>query len=222
MESKMRSEKSGSENLDLVIESISEDLKSNLEETANLVNVVENLKANISDILENQRSISSKNDSEIKSIINEFQKVRDHLMSISFPEKSINDLSARISSNSLLLKHPVEARILHQHHFPKISWIAAGLWVVLSLSIAGLYVTNSKLNAYIANDTKFRHLRLDTANKRLQIALEREDSLYYSNPDFRKIVIKTEENYLHDFERLRKADRLKAEAKDLERKVKEK
>ena len=214
--------KSRSENLELVIESISEDLKSNLEEKGNLVSIVENLKTNISAILENQKSISSKNDLEIRSILNEFQDIRNHMMRISFPENAINDLSARISENSLLLKHPRETRIIHQHHLPKIIWIAAGLWVALSLSIAGLYVTNGKLNNYIENDTKYRHLRLDTANKILQINLDREDSLYFSSREFRKIVIQTEENYQHNFERLRKADLLKAEAKDLEQMAKEK
>lgn len=74
----------------------------------------------------------------------------------------------------------------------------------------------------MANDTKYRQLRLDTAQKSLQIYLDQVDSLYIARPDMRKIVLEKEEEYQTNFERLQKAEQLKAEAKELERPVKRK
>jgi hypothetical protein len=42
-------------------------------------------------------------------------------------------------------------------------WIAAGLFVAFSLVCTGWFYTYKKLNEQIANDTKYRQLKLDTA-----------------------------------------------------------
>lgn len=83
----------------------------------------------------------------------------------------------------------------------------------------GWYLTGSRLAGYIANDTKYRYLRLDTAQKGLQFYLYHIDSLYATYPDLRKKMLQTEEQYRINFERLQRAERLKAEAKDLEKSV---
>jgi hypothetical protein len=99
---------------------------------------------------------------------------------------------------------------MHHHHIPKLIWISAGLFIALCLVC-------TKLDGFIANDTKYRHLRLDTAHKSLQLYLDQLDSVYKAHPDFREKVLEREEEYRLNFERLRKAERLKKEAKNLEK-----
>ena len=57
---------------------------------------------------------------------------------------------------------------------------------------------------------------LATANRGLQSYLDFTDSLYNVNPVLRNIVLLKEENNHINYERLQRAKRLKAEAKDLE------
>jgi len=222
MEPKMKSENSGSDNLELVIGSISEDLKSNIELNSKLTSELGNLSNIVSELLKHQKSTISKYETDLIAIKKEIKEVHSVLMSASFPETMLNELSEKLTANSFLLKHPAEATVLHHHHFPKMTWVAAGLWLAFTLSLTGLFVTNNKLDAYIENDIKFRHLKLDTGNRRLQIILDREDSLFNSDPDFKNIVIKTEQQYMENFKRLQKAERLKEEAKNLEKQAKEK
>ncbi len=80
-------------------------------------------------------------------------------------------------------------------------------------------MTGSKLDSFMANDTKYRQLRLDTTKRQLQIYLDKIDSLYIARPDMRKIVLEKEEEYQINFEQLQKAERLKVEAKIIEKSV---
>ncbi len=80
-------------------------------------------------------------------------------------------------------------------------------------------MTSKRLAGYKANDTKYRMLRLDTVHYRLQFFLDRADSLYRVDPDLRKSVLETEEQRRINFERLQRAERLKEEAKKLEKEV---
>ena len=56
--------------------------------------------------------------------------------------------------------------------------------------------TSDKLDGYLASDTKYRQLRLDTANTPLQSYLDVMDSLYNTRTDMRKIVLQKEEDML--------------------------
>lgn len=80
-------------------------------------------------------------------------------------------------------------------------------------------MTHKKLSGYIANDTKYRLLRLDTAHHSLQLFLDQADSSYQIDPDLRKTVAETEKQRRVNFERLLKAGRLRNEAKMLEEAV---
>ena len=71
----------------------------------------------------------------------------------------------------------------------------------------------------MTNDTKYRRLRLDNTKRELQIYLDKIDSLYIARPDMRKIVLEKEEEYQINFEQLQKAERLKVEAKIIEKSV---
>lgn len=77
-------------------------------------------------------------------------------------------------------------------------------------------MTHKKLSGYIANDTKYRLLRLDTAHHSLQLFLDRADSSYQVDRDLRKTAAETEEQRRVNFERLLKAERLRNEATRLE------
>jgi hypothetical protein len=131
----------------------------------------------------------------------------------------LQELSARITLSIGLLQKPVENKVNHHHHIPKLIWITAGLFIVFSLVCSGWYMTIEKLNDFIANDTKYRKLKLDSANKRLQSDLDFVDSLYLANPSIREIVIKTEEENKRNFEMLQRARSMENEAGELKRKV---
>ena len=83
-------------------------------------------------------------------------------------------------------------------------------------------MTTEKLEGFIANDTKYRQLKLDSANKRLQSNLDAVDSLYQVNPDLRETEILHEERNRKNLEMLQKAVRMESEAKELKRKVNKK
>jgi hypothetical protein len=131
----------------------------------------------------------------------------------------VQELSARITIAISLLQKPVEKKVNHHHHVPKLIWVTAGLFIVLALVCSGWYTTSEKLNGFVANDTKFRKLKLDSANKRLQNELYLVDSLYRVNPDIREIVIKTEEENKRNLEMLQRARNMENEASELKRKV---
>lgn len=157
----------------------------------------------------------------IQKLLGTVEGLRVEVKNSRFPGEKMKDFSAQLDLAISLLDRPVQNKVLHHHYVPKIIWITFGLFVALALACSGWYMTVIKLDGYIANDTKYRHLRLDTSFKKLQIYLDLTDSLYNTRPDMRKVVLETEEEYRQNFERLQKAERLKAEAKDLEKAVKQ-
>lgn len=90
----------------------------------------------------------------------------------------------------------------------------------MSIEWVGWYSTNNRLVSYIAIDTKYRYLRLDTANVILEKKLYKVDSLFNEISTMRDIVLAMEEKYQHNFELLRKANRMKAEAENLKTEAK--
>ncbi len=131
----------------------------------------------------------------------------------------VQELSARLTLAIGLLQRPVENKVTHHHHVPKLIWITAGLFILLSLVCSGWYMTAEKLDGFIANDTKYRKLKLDTANYRLQGYLYLVDSLYQVNPSIRQIVIESEQQNKRNLEMLHKAREMEKEASEMKRKV---
>ena len=146
------------------------------------------------------------------------KEIKNHELSV----EKMKELSITSDSSMSIYKLLLKNKIEHHHHVQKIIWITAGLFIILSLVCAGWYSTYKKLDGYIANDTKYWELRLDTANRGLQSYLDFTDSLYNVNPVLRNIVLLKEENNRINYERLQRAKRLKAEAKDLENAAKKK
>ncbi|MBI2283090.1 MAG: hypothetical protein HYU71_05230 [Bacteroidetes bacterium] len=153
----------------------------------------------------------------LKRLSEEISEFHSDLKDMKTMPQKIEQLSTRLGVTLELLQQPVPGKVIHHHYIPKLIWIAAGLFLILCMVCMGWYNTNGKLNGYLANDTKYRQLRLDTSQRSLQRYMDRLDSLYEVSPDMREKVIATEDERKVNFERLQKAERLKAEAKVLEK-----
>ena len=105
------------------------------------------------------------------------KEIKNHELSV----EKMKELSITSDSSMSIYKLLLKNKIEHHHHVKKIIWITAGLFILLSLVCAGWYSTYKKLDGYIANDTKYRELRLNTANRGLQSYLDFTDSLYNVN-----------------------------------------
>lgn len=136
--------------------------------------------------------------------------------------EALETLSNNLANCMQLLKQPQLLVTRHEHKLSTKIWITAAVFLILCLAFTGWYNTANKLDNYIANDTKWRYLKLDTARKSFQIYLLSIDSFYNSRVDLRKTVLAQEEQNRLNFERLQEAAQLKAQAKELEIKAKRK
>jgi glucosamine 6-phosphate synthetase-like amidotransferase/phosphosugar isomerase protein len=182
---------------------------------------VETMDKKITALEEKSKSISN-NTETIQKLIGTMEELQNDVKSSRFPEEKIQNLETKLDANINVINRSLSTKVLHHHHIPKIIWIACGLFIVLALVCSAWYNTANKLDSYIANDTKYRQLKLDTAHTYMQAYLDQIDSLYNVDPDMRKNVLATEEEYRLNFDRLQRADRLREEAKDLEWKAKKK
>lgn len=164
-------------------------------------------------------SNSLQNSEDLQMVKQGIDELKTEIKNNQIPVKEMQELFARLKVAASLLAQPTERKVLHHHHVPKVIWIAAGLFFVLCFGAAGWFTTADKLNMYTENDTKYRYLKLDTANRSLQKCLDLADSLYNSDPDLRHTVINTEDLNLKHLEMLQKAQRMENEATDLKRKV---
>lgn len=158
-----------------------------------------------------------KNTELLCKLLSSIEGLRSDVKEVLLVPEKVGNLSSRLELATDLLKHPLPNKVLHHHHIPKLIWISAGLFIALCLVCSGWYLTSSKVEVFIGNDTKYRQLRLDTAHRSLQLYLDQLDSLYRVHPDMRDKVLETEQEYRLNFERLQKAERLKAEAESLEK-----
>lgn len=162
-----------------------------------------------------QRQIE--NNAEIKQLVTAIGSLKEDVHSAGLSEKKMSALSMQIDALVNKLNSAPVQKVEHHHHVSKIIWSIAILMVTLCTVCAGWFNTGKKLDSFIANDTKYRAIKLDTAQKSLQRYLDYIDSAYIKNPDMRKAVIQKEKEYQTNFYRLQKALRLKKEAKKLER-----
>jgi len=152
----------------------------------------------------------------------QMEAVRGEIKATRFPTERVEECTRKINEGITVFGHLSKCSVEHHHYIPKVIWIAAGLFVAFSLVCTGWFYTYKKLNEQIANDTKYRQLKLDTANHHLQVYLGWLDSLYIANPNLRKTVLQVENEYRLNFERLERAKQLNAEAKELEKEAKKK
>lgn len=155
----------------------------------------------------------------LQGIINRVDEVKTMVMFNQLPAGKLQEFSTRLSSTITLLQQPVENKVLHHHHVPKLLWVSVGLFLAVCLVSSGWLVTVNKLDGYIANDTKYRHLKLDTANKGLQKYLYTVDSFYRIHPNMRELVIEREEENRKNAAMLDRAKMMESEAGELKKKV---
>ena len=157
----------------------------------------------------------------LRQLITVTELLKEEVIKSQLPIESLQELSKKLSINNVLLKLGPQ-KMQHHHHVPKLIWIAAGLFLGFAVVCSGWYMTHQKLDQFIMNDTKYRFLKLDTGQRSLMMILDRVDKVYDSSIDMRKDVLDKEETNRKNFEKMEKAERLKAEAKNLERSVKTK
>jgi len=159
--------------------------------------------------VENQQQKIRDQEEKLALVEKKVNAIPDHSQDIGEMKASFRDLLAvRKGQNALmaklevffftlkiatdLLRHPVERKVQHHHHFQKIIWIAAGLFLALCLVCTAWYMTARDSGQYQANDIKYRKLKLD-ADSAFHQYLVRLDSIYLSDPDkMRKNVIEQE------------------------------
>lgn len=154
---------------------------------------------------------------EINKLVAAVELLKERVDTVDISEKNITDLNTKMETFIRKLDTTPVQKVLHHHHIPKIIWAAAGLMIALCTICSGWFYTGKKLDGFIANDTKYRALRLDTSKKFLQQYLDFVDSVYIVNPDMRNVILQKEEEYEMNFKRMQKAMELKEEAKKLER-----
>lgn len=152
----------------------------------------------------------------LHKVLNCVERIRSDIKEAALLPDKLLQFSNRLKLTTDIFKQPTLNKVIHHHHIPKLIWISAGLFITLCLVCSGWYVTSTKLDGFVASDTKYRQLRLDTTHRSLQLYLDELDSLYRAQPDLREKVLEIEEEYQLNFERLQKAERLKTEAKNLE------
>ncbi len=157
------------------------------------------------------------NNAEIKQLVAAIGSLKEDVHNTGLSEKKMSVLSMQIDVLLDKLNSAPVQKVEHHHHIPKIIWATAILMITLCFVCTGWFYTGEKLSSFIANDTKYRAIKLDTGQKSLQQYLYHIDSAYIKNPDMREIVIQKEKEYQTNFYRLQKALLLKEEAKKLER-----
>ncbi|MEO5996978.1 MAG: hypothetical protein ABIN89_09600 [Chitinophagaceae bacterium] len=168
--------------------------------------------------LETRLTTDADHATQIKHLITSVEGLRTAINSGQSPNR-LQEFSTRLALAINLLQKPIENKVNHHHHIPKLTWITAGLFLLFSMVCSGWYMTTEKLDSFIANDTKYRQLKLDSANKRLQADLDVVDSLYQVKPDLKEMVIQKEERNKKNLELLQKAILMENEANELKKKV---
>jgi len=158
---------------------------------------------------------------EISQIKRGIEEINTRVKNISFPEKQMQELSNNLDAGIKLLRQPVQNKVLHHHHIPKVIFIACGLFIVICLICTGWYMTSKSLDQYKAGDTKYRYLKLYD-NKSLRQLLNITDSLFLINSGMRDSVIQQEEQFRKKLEMLEQAAEMEQKAKELKEKVKDK
>jgi len=87
------------------------------------------------------------------------EELRTDVQKTSFPQKEMEELSERLAKSIMLLKQPVEQKIIQQHHVSKGIWMAASLFLLLCLVSTGCYSTYNKVDFYKANDIQKQPLQ---------------------------------------------------------------
>jgi hypothetical protein len=144
-------------------------------------------------------------------------EIKVAITAIKFPTRQMNDLSGNLATSVAILKQPVENKVIHHHHIPKIIMVSVFLFLALCLAFCGWYNTSQKLDQYQANNYKYRFLKLRN-NPALHHLLLFTDSLHQTNPSFADEVLHGEDSVRKMIQQL--VDAKEREVSDLKRKLK--
>jgi hypothetical protein len=154
---------------------------------------------------------------KLSGVFNLLERLHDSRVRPGTQEMDTNKLLEALQNTNTLLQKTETQTIQHHHHFAKRTWIIIGLFLVATLVVSDLYMTYKKLDGYMANDSKYRFLKLDTTSYQLQKRLYLVDSIYNARPHFRAEVIEIEEERQYRLEELSKARSLRTEAEEHEK-----
>src|ERR1700677_2213911 len=94
---------------------------------------------------------------EIKDSLN---LIKRNSVTALLPNEKSEKLAENLSVAIPLIGKLIENKIQHHHHVPKLFWITAALFLLLSFVCAGWYVTASREDQHLAGDIKYRELKL--------------------------------------------------------------
>lgn len=131
--------------------------------------------------------------SEMKEDLEQSRKVLAETKELltSLPISRLQILTIALETNTKAHQQPQE--IKHHHHLHWVAYVAGGLFLLLCLFAAGWYMTAGKLDDFVANDTKYRYLKLSNSIEAKKMIHE-ADSIFRSNDDLRDWVLIQEEN----------------------------
>lgn len=167
---------------------------------------------------------------ELKSLVGQMGSLNGNVEGLSADLKEIAALMKKVQADKqplsqqiTRLHHQLSQPVAHQHHHHvhKLIWIAAGLFLVLAITLVGWYNTGQRLAGFRSSDTKLRYLRLqhvEAVQKWVHVA----DSLHLAGPDrLRDSVQKEESARQRRRDMLEEAARKEADAEALRKRARE-
>ncbi|MGJ7032289.1 hypothetical protein [Niabella hirudinis] len=214
------------ETVRFILAELSEQYQENTKIMASLVSEIKELTSKIQQMIYNQERQQLPENNVVASVKAGTEKLESLISRLSFPSKAIQELYRKLSAVEQQLSTPLTQKIEHHYRIHKIVLLMVPLFVVSLLFLWGWLNTKQELKDFTTNDTKYRCLRLDTANTALQRYLDKVDEAYTRNPKFRDSVIaKEEENkrnmklLLDAYSKTREAEKLKSEAEKIKKSI---
>ena len=143
---------------------------------------------------------------DMREIKSDIRTLLTGLQNLQFPLELIKEFTKLLTTGIAEIRRPVQTKVEHHHHVPKLIWAAGGLFLVLCLTCVGWTITAGKLDQYRASDTKYRKLKL-LPDSVVTMYLNKLDSIYASNPDSLRANVEQQERLKR--ERLELIDQIK-------------
>ena len=134
-------------------------------------------------------------------------------------ETEIKQLSWQLRQVEGMMERVVSYNPEHKIKITATVWIWIAMVLVTAVAVALAVNAIGNKRELVRNDTKYRMLQLDTANKPLQAYLIYVDSVYRNRDEIRDWVLKEQETMTENLERLNRAERLEKDAKNLRKKA---
>ncbi len=207
-----------------VLNEFTEQYQENIKNMSALMGEIKELNVKVQQIIHLQEQQQRPDNNVPEQVKRGFEKLEGIIGRLSFPLKAMHELFQKLSALNQKLSQPLQQKVEHHHHVNKIIVAAGVLFIAVCFLCSGWYNTVQKLDGYIENDTKYRYLRLDTAQVFLQRYLDKADKEYTHNPKLRDSVITREKENLKNmkllfeaYRKTREAEKLRSEAGRLQK-----